>query len=282
MKLKQNPENISQKKFHYISPWIYPVMPSESGPTVVSHDLNILLYDAQPLLDDNECVLTLELWYQGEVISSEIIEVAIKDKVVTPAFVNREYVLDGFGFLQMALECKEAYFRKLELEKGYALLMRPGGGATTVIPQAKYADLIIIQNMRRTGTFCLVHPGHYIDSATDSGNSAFLVNPYEGPLVAKLVNQNGKVIKKKILPGHAELISLAPLLVDKEPACIMYSGSNRFPGWDVRHSLSDVRNIKHVDHLEYFRPSRTFDKLTDVAFIKSRVKYKLRGLGYIT
>ena len=272
---------IFDKKFEYISPWIYPIMPKESGKTVLSHDLQSVFYDAAPNLDDVDCNVTFEVWYKGEVIDNEIIELKVRNKKVSPEIINREYSLDGYGFLNMSITACEPYFRKLELEKGYALLMRPKGSFTTVIPQAKYADLIIIQNMRRTGVFCLVHPAHYYDSLSDTGNSAFLVNPYEAPLVASILNQDGKKLKKRIMPGFAEMVSLEPLLNDKEPSCIMYSGSNRIPGWDVRHSILNPKDIKHFDHLEYFRPSKTYSTIEPVKYFKAATKRVLREFGYI-
>ncbi len=273
---------MTENRYYYISPWLYPILPEASGRTVLSWDLQALIYDAQTSLADNDSLtITFEVHYEGDILDTEIIDLEVKEGVVTPRILNRDYALPGFGYLQMSIVSKTPYFRRLELEKGYGLLMRPGGGSTTLLPHSKYADWVIIQNIRGTGTFCLVHPGHYMDISKDASNSALLLNPYDGPLVATIANQDGKKLKKKILARCASLVSLEPLLKDGEPACIMYSGTNRYPGWDVRHSHSNPDDINHFDHLEYYRPNKTYSPLKPIQRFRSTSKRLLRRGGYI-
>ena len=273
---------MSDKLYYYISPWLFPVMPETSGRTVVSLDFQALLYDAVPDLNDNDgLILTFDLWHEGELQNSETVKMCVENGIVTPRFVTREYALPGFGYLHMTLDSETPYFRKIEFEKGYGLLMRPAGGATTVLPQAKYAVSVIVDNIRGTGTFCLVHPAHHMDTSKDITDSALLLNPYDGPLVAILQNQDGKRIKERIPSGCARLISLEPLLKENKQACIMYSGTNRYPGWDVRHSRSNPENIYNMDHLEYYRSDKAYKKLASSFRMKSAGKRLLRSVGYI-
>ena len=273
---------MTDKLYYYISPWLYPIMPEASGRTVVSLDFQALLYDAVPNLSDNDSLtLTFELWYEGSVENKEVINIKVEDGVVTPRYINRDYGLPGFGYIHMTLTSDTPYFAKLEFEKGYGLLMRPGGGFTTVLPQAKYAVSVIIDNIKGTGTFCLVHPAQCTDTTSDMTDSALLLNPYDGPLVATIMNQHGKKIKKKIPSGSASLISLEPLLTDGEQACIMYSGTNRYPGWDVRHSRANPDDIYNMDHLEYYRSNRAYKKIKTSVRLKSFGKRFLRQAGYI-
>lgn len=273
---------MTEKLYYYISPWLYPVMPEASGRTVVSLDFQALLYDAVPGLSDNDALtLTFDLWYEGSIQNTEVIILKVKDGVVTPRHINRDYGLPGYGYLHMTLTTDVPYFAKLEFEKGYGLLMRPGGGFTTVLPQAKYAVSVIIDNIKGTGTFCLVHPAQYMDVKHDITDSALLLNPYDGPLVATIMNQAGKKIKEKIPSGSARLISLEPLLVDGQQTCIMYSGTNRYPGWDVRHSRSNPDNIYNMDHLEYYRSNKAFRKIKTSLRLVNTGKRLLRQMGYI-
>lgn len=273
---------MTEKLYYYISPWLFPIMPEASGRTVVSLDFQALLYDAVPGLSDNDSLkLTFDLWYEGEVQNTEVINLKVENGQVTPRYINQDHALPGFGYLHMTLTADVPYFSKLEFEKGYGLLMLPNGGSTTVLPQAKYAVSVIIDNIKGTGTFCLVHPAQYMDSEKDIGDSALLLNPYEGPLVATVMNQDGKKIKKKIPSGCARLISLEPLLTDREQACIMYSGTNRYPGWDVRHSLADPNKIYNMDHLEYYRSNKAYTKLKPSVRLKSAGKRLLRQAGHI-
>jgi hypothetical protein len=268
--------------YYYISPWIYPIMPEQAGETVISLDFQLLFYDASPSLNDNDDItVTFEIWYEGEKTHAESVDVKIEDGVVTPNVFNRKYTLPGFGFVQMSIFSGTPYFRKLELEKGYALLMLTNGGSSTVLPQSKYADGVIIANMRETGTFCLVHPAHYVNESENVGDSALLVNPYDGPLVATILNQEGEQMRVKIDSGYSKLISLESLIRDGRQSCVMYTGNNRFPGWDVRHAFDNSQKITHMDHLEYYRPNPTHEAINTNLRLKKMGGRTLRKLNYI-
>ena len=98
----------------------------------------------------------------------------------------------GFGYAQISLFTKKPYFSKIETEKGYALLVGKKAVISTVLSSVKYSEPLIIANMKTTGTFNLVNPAHYLDKGAGISNSALLINPYDGPIVALIISDENK------------------------------------------------------------------------------------------
>jgi len=264
---------MKNKFFYYCSPLIYPVMPESAGTTVIKLDFAAIIINHVPEniegLEDAEINVEVGVFYEGEIKSSKKFKIDIKDQKLTPRYFEEKYVLPGYGYVQVSLFADKPYFSKINTEKGYALLVGKKAIISTILPQSKYSDLLIIDNMKTTGTFNLVNPGHYIDSKSNIANSALLINPYDGPVVADAISDNGKKIRKKIPGKSAVIINLAKIVPEKNPTCVLYSGSNRYTGWDIRHSYDDVNKITNIDHLEYFRAIPTY---TEKNFFQS-VKY---------
>ncbi|MEQ8667377.1 MAG: hypothetical protein RIC16_16780 [Rhodospirillales bacterium] len=247
--------------FHYIAPHLFPIFPEEMGETIVGADFETVLMQAATEMMDIDLTLKIETFMDGNVMSSETEILKVRDKKVSPRFIRRTYTMPRCGYVVLSLTAPEPYFHRLKPEFGYAILRRPDGGFTTIIAQAKYAVHLIIDAIRETGTFCLVHPSHYMDRARNTGNSAFLVNPYEGQIVARIAAANGRVFKHRLNSNSAELVSLEPVLEDGVPNCVMYTGNNRLIGWDVRHKLDESGSVYNVDHLEYYRAYPTMENV---------------------
>ncbi len=264
---------MNNKFFYYCSPLIYPVMPESCGTTVIKLDFAAIIMNHVPEnveeLEDTEVDVEIDVFYEGEIQSLKKLKIKIKDKKITPRYFEEKYVLPGYGYVQVSLFAGKPYFSKIETEKGYALLVGKKAIISTILPQSKYSEPLIIGNMKTTGTFNLVNPGHYIDSKSNIANSALLINPYDGPIVADVISDTGKKIRKKIFGKSAVLINLAEIVLEKTPTCVMYSGSNRYTGWDIRHSFDDVNKITNIDHLEYFRAIPTYTEKS----IFQRIKF---------
>lgn len=266
-------------RYYYIAPQIFPIFPRKSGNTFVGVDFQTLLRDAAYDLPDGDLSLTVETFMGGGRQCEENLVLNVRNGEVAPRFLNRVYTLEECGYVVLSLKADTPYFRRLKPELGYGMLVREDGGFSTIISQPKYAVPLIIDNMRETGTFCLVHPAQYMDRAKNSGNSVFLINPYEGKIVARITTSDGLEIKQRLDPCSAMLLSLAPLLDDGKAECVMYTGNNRMVGWDVRHRLDTPDVIYNIDHLEYFRAYPTFERRSFKGRMKKAIRRILRNTG---
>lgn len=266
-------------KFYYIAPQLFPVVAEKAGKTIIGIDFQALLNDAAYYLPDADITATVELFMAGKKVEEEELTLRVRNEEVQPKFLNRKLSLSEHGYAVISLQSAVPYFRKLKPELGYAMLARPDGGSATIISQGKYAELLIIDNMRETGTFCLVHPAHYQDKERNIGNSVFLINPYNGVIIARLINSVGKEFKTRLESCSATVVSLDPLLEDGQAECIMYTGNNRFIGWDLRHSLQDPDDIYSIDHLEYYRANPTMISAPFSRSLKNTAKRALRASG---
>ena len=167
---------------------------------------------------------------------------------------------------------KSLILAKLKLEKGYALLVGKKAVISTILPQSKYSEPLIIANMKTTGTFNLVNPAHYLDKGAGISNSALLINPYDGPIVALIISDENKKIRKKMPGKSAIIVNLAELISEKRPTCVLYSGSNRYTGWDIRHKYGDIHSITNIDHLEYYRALPTYKERHYIKILNIKLK----------
>ena len=82
------------------------------------------------------------------------------------------------------------------------------------------------------------------------------------------------------MPGKSAIIvNLAELISEKRPTCVLYSGSNRYTGWDIRHKYGEVNSITNIDHLEYYRALPTYKDKTIYQNIKHQVKKVARNFN---
>ena len=133
--------------------------------------------------------------------------------------------------------------------------------------------------MKTTGTFNLVNPGHYLDKSSDISNSALLINPYDGPIMAVVMSDENKKLRKKMPGKSATIVDLTNLISEKRPTCVIYSGSNRYLGWDIRHKYGKINAITNIDHLEYYRAIPTYKEKTVFQNLKHQVKKVARSFN---
>ena len=257
-------------------------MPEKAGKTIIKLDFAAIIMNHVPNNEDLEDAIIdmgIDVFFDGELQSTKKLKVQVKNNKVSPRYFQASYQLPGFGYVQISLFTNKPYFSKIEMEKGYGLLVGKKAIISTILPQSKYAEPIIIGNMKTTGTFNLVNPAHYLDKSADISNSALLINPYDGPIVAIVMSDENKKLKKKMPGKSAIIVDLTNLISEKRPTCVLYSGSNRYTGWDIRHKYGDINSITNIDHLEYYRAIPTYKEKTIFQSIKHQVKKVARNFN---
>ena len=266
-------------RFHYLTPMVLPILPRAAGTTLVGLNLDQVVPEvAADATEDANLTIEVRLFCAGELISQETLEVQIVAGKPTPCHFRRHFELDTLGYTEISITADRPYFRYIITEASFALVERPDQGTFNVHASMKFSDPVISGMMRDVGEFCLVHPAQYVSKAEDIGNSVLLINPFDGPVVARLATGDDKELRRRIMPREVALVSLADLLNDGEWTCVRYTGSNRYPAWDVRHSYSDPFRINRLDHLEYYRASLTLQRLSIFDFAKARARQVLRTL----
>lgn len=270
---------LKMNKYSYIAPQTFPIFPIEMGETIVGVDFENLLMDSTQDRLDADLDLGITVFMDGQKVSEENQVLIVRNGVVKPKFMRRSFSLPSPGYVEFSLTTNINFFSNLKPELGYAMLSREDGGFTTIISQPKYAVPIIIDNQRETGTFCLVHQAQYIDKKKDTGNSVFIVNPYDGKITLQISSQTNQKIKHRIDPRSASILSLERVLNDGEPACLMYTGNNRMICWDVRHRIKNPNIVYNIDHVEYFRAYPTMVKRSAKDHVRKVTRRLLRDIG---
>jgi len=270
---------MEQSLFNYLTPLLFPLMPipgsTLSARLNVQHALNTR---AQPKFS-GQADIEIATYKNGECINREAMCTNVVNGVVEKDIPWREFSLDGYGYVEISLACDQPIFRRIDLAAGYGIISTADYGTVTVIPDAKFARPIIIEQIRATGTFCLVHPACFVDAAKGIGNSILLANPYGTDILAKVSASTGRTIKRKVGAWTAELVSLNDVLDDGCWGCVMVTGNNRLPAWDVRHRTGDPFRVNSIDHLDVFRGSSTHQHVGARQFLRGTARRMLREWG---
>ncbi len=265
--------------FPYVVPQIYPVFSEACGRLVTGTSVkNILDHYAEfPL--DGSITVRFERFEDGAAVGNETVEMAVAGgRVETPVLV-REYNAATLGYVQISLSADRPLFRKINVEPGYGLLIRPDNGVVTVLIDEKFANPLIIKQIEATGRFCLLHVACLVDRPNGIGNSFLLVNPYGKDIVATLVSSKGRRLRKKVPSMTAALQSLEELCEDGVPETIMLTANNRLPVWDVRHRADDPACINDIDHLEVYRGYDTHERVGATTFLRALWRRQLMKRG---
>jgi len=268
--------------FPYLTPLIYPLFPVSDGELTVGLNLQKILDDRTLDPFDGVLMLDIGVYRNGQRMQSDTKPVRVKEGKADTAIDWTSYPLGTIGYVEMSLSAEQAVFRRIDLPVGYGLLSIPGYGTLTVIPDAKFARPIIIEQMQTVSSFCLARSGCRWHGASNAGNSIFLPNPYEKDIVASIHASPTKRIRHKVPAKHAAMVSLEPILEDGDWACVMVTGNNRIPAWDIRHAADNPARINSVDHLDVFRGSSTHRHVGVVDYAKHRTRRVLRRLGHVT
>ena len=269
----------TQSCFEYLSPLILPVLPETAGHTLFSMNLENTLADVA--IDRGDAVLEchIEHFQNGKQIAEEKYSVPVAGGVPETLYIDRRFSGTGLGYAQISITADRPLFRKILTQHVYSFIERPDGGTFILNASYKFSDPLIIDLMRRVGRFCLVHPAHYVDPSMNAGNSTLIVNPFDGPIVARLATAGGQAMRRRIPPMSAELLPLDDLIDAGRWTCVLYTGNNRYPAWDVRHAHDDPNRINRIDHLEFFRGDLTVRRLAPATFVRAKARSAMRALG---
>jgi len=269
--------------YDHLIPLIYPIFPDSCGTLWVNFDAANALKSIAETTEDCSIHCVLDVISENSVVSSQTETFLVKSgQIVGNGFIEKSYSLPGPGYLQLKIVSDKPIFKKNQDEVGYALLVRQDWGLVTINPQHKTSVHIIIDQIRETQKFCLVHQQQGVDQAVGINNSTFLVNPYEGPLIASAKVKDGKAVKIRVPSRSARLLHLGDIFGQSGSGCVIYTGSNRFIGWDVRYQGVEFANVNSVDHLEYFRANATFGKFKGRDWVTQKVKHTLNQMGIPT
>ncbi len=269
----------NRRLFAYLSPLILPLVPGRAGATHFSLNLANALEDVAGDPGDAEIACRIQVFVAGEAASDETRTIRVKAGKPDQSHVDCRFAPEALGYAEITITADRPFFRKILTEHMYSIVERPDGGTFIVNAAFKFSDPVTINLMRRIGKFCLVHPAHCVAKARNIGNSALIVNPFEGPVAARLATRTGKEIRRRLAPHQAALIPLEELIDDDRISCVLYTGSNRYPGWDVRHAFGDANRINRIDHLEFFRGDPTIRHLSTKQYVRAALRNTARNLG---
>ena len=97
--------------------------------------------------------------------------------------------------------------------------------------------------------------------------------------MAVVMSDENKKLRKKMPGKSATIVDLTNLISEKRPTCVIYSGSNRYLGWDIRHKYGKINAITNIDHLEYYRAIPTYKEKTVFQNLKHQVKKVARSFN---
>ncbi len=266
------------ERFSYLVPMILPVLPRASGKTVVGMRVANMLREVGAEGDATLSV-DIRLLGGGEVLAAESSHIAVKDGIPDKPVFLHHFTRDTLCYAEIAINADRPIFKKALTECSFALVERPDKGTFNVHASYKFSDPAIIEMMRRVGEYCLVHPAQYVSKADNAGNSILIINPFDGPIVARAQSGAGKQMRKRIAPRDCVIWPLDEILVDGEWSCVLYTGNNRYPVWDVRHVYGDPVHINRLDHMEYYRGDLTVQAMTPARFLRTTARQGLRMLG---
>jgi hypothetical protein len=268
--------------FPYLTPLIYPLFPVPDGELTVGLNLQTILDDRTLNPFDGVLAAEIGVYRDGQCTQTETKEIGVTNGRCDVAIDWSRYPLGGIGYVEIALSTPEPAFRRIDLPVGYGLMTIPGYGTLTVIPDAKFARPIIIDQMQTVKSFCLARSGCRWDRRSNAGNSIFLPNPYEKDILASIYASTTKSIRRKVPAKQAVMVSLEPILDDGVWTCVMVTGNNRIPAWDVRHAANDPGIINNVDHLDVFRGTPTHREVGAIDYAKHTIRRVLRTFGHVT
>lgn len=272
---------MTPRLFHYLSPLIFPVFPERAGRLELDYNLQHVLKARGAVSFDGELTVRLEFFADGKAGRSETVVYTVRGGVVRAPRLARDFVAEGQtpGYLEMHIEADQPVFSKLLSPPGYAILARAGFGAVIVTSDQKYANPRVIEEIRSTGQFCMVHTAALVDRAARIDNALLLINPYEQDLTATVHAGPEASLRPKVPRKCAILVPLADLLPDGEWSTYMVTANNRVLTYDVRHKPGDPLAINSMDHLDVFSGMPTHRDASPVEIVRSALRRALRETG---
>ena len=255
-------------RFHYLSPKILPLFPSDVGGMRFISDPQFILNIRALRKFTGTVAINVSHFVDGAMVqqSEQTIQV-----ISGNAKCNVECVdlgAPGLGYAEITFSSSERLFGKIIPEPGYAVLSALDRGPITVNADWKFSNTRVIDQIRQYGKFCMIHSAALVDKAHGIGNSVLLMNPYEQPLVARAVSATGRKWSGKLAPRTVLMLDLVPLLDDAVPSTIMISGS--YSNWKLLNS---------IDHLDPFSGILTHRPADVFSWSRAQLRRIARATG---
>ena len=256
--------------FSYLSPLIYPLTGISGSKLKVALDLPRIC--ASRLIRGYTGQLKIEWakYINGQKRFKETSEFAVVDGAVEGVFFHISTENDEIGYIEIHITSSSPVFSAIDVSAGYAFFNCPVNGVVNVNADAKYARPLIIDQIKRTGSFCLTHSNCYMDKNSGISTSFIVVNPYQKALKAKIRNQTGNQIELIVKAQFAEVVDLSQILQDQTPCTCMVVSKNRHPAWILHKNSSSIleNSINRIDHLELFRAEESYQDFSLRQFLK--------------
>lgn len=152
-------------------------------------------------------------------------------------------------------------FRRKALPNFYNVFDGAGRKPFFTCQTWKFGSPQVISQIAKYGKYVDAYPVIHIDRARDLGDSLVLTNPYQKPVLARLLSHDGRSIPRIRLPKlSVRRVPLDQLLQPDEESWfgqVQLTANNRIATNIVKHSLADPDIISTVEHLDPFRADPT-------------------------
>ena len=241
------------KLFAYLSPKICPLFPEPQGDTVFASFVQRALDTrAEDKKFTGKIGVAITTYCEGNVVERFDHEVKVTDGVADRDVIWCEAHTPGIGYAEIALKADRPLFFKIWPETGYSLFSGTDGRCVTIVYDKKYANYLIVQQIKTWNTFCLLHTAAYVDPVRDCGNSMLLINPYESPILVELRGEKDEKLRVRVPSKSAKMADLGSVTTPGKFSTVMLTGNNRIIAYDVRHRYGDAMTFNTIDHLDTF------------------------------
>lgn len=271
--------------YQYISPHIYPLLPSTYGKFQVSYSMhNLAKYRVTPGFT-GELTISFRSFMSGKELGIEHIPVPIVDGKVSIQNIVREFIGDdqgdALGYVELVVTANEPAFTKMLLPQSYGLFSCPGVGDLTFGSDLKFAREQIVDQIAAFKQFCMHHSANYVSMAANIGNSFVFVNPYHQTVLAKLATSAGRQERVKVPPCSTVIYPKQQILEDGVWDTIMITGNNRFTIFDLRHAYDTPHRINNIDHIDFMNSMPVFDRIPLKKVAKRAIRKMIRNTRFM-
>lgn len=170
---------------------------------------------------------------------------------------------DEPGFLETGFRTEDGAARIANniLPGIYASYSAPGRKSFFTDPPLKFASPPIIMQIAAYGRYVEGQAIVRLDRDRDFGETIAFLNPYHKAILCQIVSHDGRTLRRLRVPPlsgrYARLIELLGADERSWVGQVQLTANNRLATFDLKHSLSDPRNIHHCEHLDPFRGEPT-------------------------
>jgi len=265
--------------FCYLAPKIVPVFPGAWGTLLLGVSLQRTLANRALPGASSRVRATVTVYAEGKAEHQEQVETDIVDGRTAHPDTWLRLSASAPGYAEIAITAEDPIFWKIMPEVGYSLLETPDGRQLTVNADTKYANIRIVNQIKRTNVFCMLHSACLSCRDDGIGGSIYLINPYEQAIVARLRSSHGRELKQKVEARSAAIVDLAPIIDDGRIATVMVTGNNRIVTYDLKHAYGAPERVNSIDHLDPFSGLASHGNAGPIRWLKVLARRSVRRIG---